>query len=135
MGILLVIIFLTLSSWSLIALFRRLRRQHVSAGCWVAFAVLLICGVALGIWCGFFFEYPVGTEFRIWSFPIPIGFFHLEDGRWVDFPASKFQMWSAAFTDIITIIALAMLPLWLVSWRHQKYERRVASYEGSSVKR
>ena len=126
MGILLVIIFLALSSWTLVALFRRLRRQHVSAGWWVAFALLCICGAALGVWCAFYCEYHVGTRFRIGSFPIPVVFFHLEDGAWVDFPVPEFQAWAAAFTDIITIIALATLPLWLVSWRHQKYERRVA---------
>jgi hypothetical protein len=126
MGILLVIIFLALSSWSIFALFRRLRRQHVSVGVWIAFTILLICGAALGVWCGFYCEYHVGTHFRIGSFPIPVIFFHLEDGTWIDFPMPEYQMWSAAFTDIITIIALATLPLWLVSWRHQKYERRVA---------
>ncbi len=126
MGILLVIIFLALSSWTLVALFRRLRRQHVSAGWWFAFSVLCICGAALGVWCAFYCEYHVGSRFRVGSFPLPVVFFHFEDGAWVDFPVPEFQAWAAVFTDIITIIALATLPLWLVSWRHQKYERRVA---------
>ena len=113
MGILLVLVFLALSSWSLVALFRRLRRQHVSAGWWAAFAILCICGAALGVWCALYFEYPVGTHFRIGSFPIPVVIFHLESAGWVDFPLSEFQMWSAVFTNIITIVALATLPLWL----------------------
>jgi hypothetical protein len=30
------------------------------------------------------------------------------------------QAWSAVFTNVITIIALATLPLWLVSWRQHR---------------
>jgi hypothetical protein len=125
MGILLGIILLTLSGWAVFALFRRLRRQHVSPGWWVAFGILIISGVALGTWCALYCEYQVGTHYRIGSFPIPVVIFHLEDGDWVDFPLSKFQMWSAVFTNIITIIGLATLPLWLASWRQHRNEKRV----------
>ena len=125
MGILLVIVFLALSSWVLFALFRRLLRQRVATGWWIAFGVLIACGAALGIWCAFYCEYHVGARYRIGSFPIPVVFFHLEDGDWVDFPVPKFQAWSAVFTNVITIIALATLPLWLVSWRQHRHERRV----------
>jgi len=121
-----VIIFLALSSWVLVALFRRLRRQRASTGWWCAFGILLLCGTALGIWCAFYCEYQVGTRYHIGSFPIPLVIFHLEDGGWVDFPVPKFQAWSAAFADIITIIALATLPLWLVTWQRQKYASRAA---------
>ena len=49
MGIFIVIVFLALSSWVLVALFQRLRRQHVTAGRWLAFGVLVACGIAVGI--------------------------------------------------------------------------------------
>jgi len=124
MSMLFVILFFALSSWVLVALFRRLRRQHASGGWWVAFGVLVACGVALGIWCAFYCEYHVGTRFRIGSFPIPVVFFHLEDGQWVDFPVPEFQAWSASFTNVITITALTTLPLWLVSWRQNRHESR-----------
>jgi hypothetical protein len=120
MGILLVIVFLALSSWAIVALFRRLWRKHVSTGWWIAFGVLVACGTAIGIWCAFYCEYHVGTRYRIGSFPIPVVFFHLEDGDWVDFPVPKLQAWSAVFTNVITIIALATIPLWLVSWRQHR---------------
>ncbi|HEX7469821.1 MAG TPA: hypothetical protein VF437_03670 [Verrucomicrobiae bacterium] len=129
MGILFVIVLFALSSWALIALFLRLRRQHTSTGWWVAFGVLIACGVALGIWCAFYCEYHVGTRYRIGSFPIPVVFFHLENGDWVDFPVPEFQAWSAAFTNVITITALATLPLWLVSWRQHRHESRVLESE------
>jgi len=126
MGILPVIVFLTLSGWAPIALVRRLQRQHVSTGWWVAFGVLFVCGAALGIWCAFDCEYHVGASYRVGSFPIPVVFFHLEDGAWVDYPVPKFQVLAAVFTNVITMIALATLPLWLASWRQQRHEGRLA---------
>lgn len=116
MGILLVFIVLTLSIWTLVALHRRLRHHHVSSRWWVAFGLLVVSGVALGIWCAFV-EYHIGTRYRIGSFPIPTVFFHLEHGDWVDFPVPALQAWASSFTNIISITALATLPIWLVSLR------------------
>jgi hypothetical protein len=122
MGIFIVIVFLALSSWVLVALFRRLRRQRAPVGRWLAFGILVGCGVAVGIWCAFYVEYHIGARYRIGSFPIPIVFFHLENGQWVDFPVPEFQAWAAVFANVITITALATLPVWLVSWRQNKHE-------------
>ena len=122
MGILIVIVFLALSSWALVALFRRLHRQRATPSRWLAFGVLVACGVAVGIWCAFYVEYHIGSRYRIGSFPIPTVFFHLEDGQWVDFPVPEFQAWAAVFTNVITITAFATLPLWLVLWRQHRHE-------------
>jgi hypothetical protein len=115
------IFFLALSSWLLVALFRKLRRQHVGAGWWAMLGLFVACGLALGIWCAFYCEYHVGTSYRIGSFPIPVVFFHLEDGQWIDFPVPEFQAWAAAFTNVITITALATLPLWVASRRQRRH--------------
>ncbi len=123
MGIFIVIIFLALSCWELVALLQRLRLQRATPGLWIAFGVLVACGLAVGIWCAFHVEYHLGSRFRFGGFPIPVVIFHLEDGRWIDFPVPEFQAWAAAFTNVITMTALATLPLWLVSWRQQRHER------------
>src|SRR5438094_8621411 len=115
MGIFIVIVFLGLSSWTLVALFRRLRRQRATAGRWVALGVLVACGVAVGIWCAFYVEYHIGTRYRIGSFPIPAVIFHLEHGDLVDFPATDFKAWAAAFNNVITSTAPTTLPNWLVT--------------------
>jgi hypothetical protein len=121
MNVLLAVIFLGLSGWMLLGLFLHLRRKHVGAKWWAALACLIICGIALGVWCAFYCEYPVGARYRFASFPIPIVMFHLEEGNWVDFPLEKFVMWPVAFTNIISVTALATLPLWMVS-RKAKHE-------------
>ena len=122
MGILFVIALLVASSWALVAVVRRLRRERVSTAWWLAFGTLAAIGVAAGIWCALHFEYPLGAHYRVGSFPLPVVFFHLEDGHWVDFPVPKFQAWVAAFTNVITITALATLPIWLLSWRQHRHE-------------
>lgn len=122
MGLLFVIIFLAASSWALVALIRRLHRKHASTVWWVAFGALVFVGIAAGILCAFYFEYHLGADLRVGSFPLPVVFFHLEEGQWVDFPVPQFQAWSAAFTNVITITALATLPLWLLSWRQHRNE-------------
>lgn len=122
MGIFIVVFVLALSSWVLVALFRRLHRQHAPPARWLAFGVLVALGVAVGIWCAFYVEYHIGSRYRIGSFPIPIVFFHLEDGQWVDFPVPVFQAWAAVFTNIITITAPCTLPVWLISWRQNRQE-------------
>jgi hypothetical protein len=125
LGMLFVIAFLAGSSWALVSVVRRLRREHAGARWWVGFFILSLVGLSGGIWCANV-EYPFGQHFRIGSFPIPVVFFHLEDGQWVDFPVPEFQAWSALFTNIITITALATMPLWLLSWRQHRHERTEA---------
>ncbi len=122
MGSFIVIAFLAPSSWTLIALVRRLRRERVSTAWWLTFSALATVGLTLGVWCAFHVEYHLGSRYRIASFPIPIVFFHLEGGQWVDFPVPEFQAWAAVFTNVITITALATLPVWLVSWRQHRHE-------------
>lgn len=113
------------STWSLVALFRRLRRRREGVGSWIAFGVLAACGVALGIWCAFYCEYHVGANYRFGSFPIPIVFFHFEDGQWVDYPVPQFQAWAAAFANVVTITALSTLPLWLLARQHRHEKREL----------
>jgi hypothetical protein len=111
---------------------RRLRREQAGPRRWVAFVILAVIGLSVGAWCAFRCEYPLGAHYRIGSFPLPVVFFHLEDGQWVDFPVPKFQALSAAFTNIITITALATVPLWLLFWRQRRREHAMAQPNGLS---
>jgi len=127
-----VVAFLTGSIWALVSLVRRLRREHAGIRWWVAFLILLVVGASVGVWCAFHCEYPLGGRYRIGSFPLPVAFFHLEDGQWVDFPVPQFQAWAAAFTNIITMTALATLPLWLLLRWQYRHEHTTAQPSGLS---
>lgn len=125
MGIALVILVFALSIWVVLSLAQRLRQASAGAGLWLMFSVLAACGIGAGIWCAFYCEYPVGTHLRIGSFPLPVVFFHFEDGQWVDFPVPKLQAWLTMATNIIAIATLATLPVRLVFWRRQKLEPKL----------
>ncbi len=125
-GMFFVLVFLGGSSWALVSLVRRLRRERVGLRWWAALVVLGAIGLSVGAWCALQCEYPLGARYRTGSFPIPVVFFHFEDGHWIDFPVPEVQAWSAAFTNIITITALATVPLWLLSWRQHRHERKTA---------
>ena len=114
------------SAWALVSLVRRLRRERAGIRWWIALVIMVSVGVPAGIWCAFHCEYHWGEHYRVGSFLLPVVFFHLEDGQWVDFPVPKLQALSAAFTNIITITALATVPLWLVSWRQHRHEHTEA---------
>ena len=122
MGILIIILFLAASSWLLIALIRRLRLLRVGNRVWTVFSFLATCGIALGVWCACYCEYQIGTRYRIGSFPIPIVFFHLEDGMWVDFPVPALQAGAAMLTNIVCITTLAMFPVWLLTRPRHNHE-------------
>ena len=111
---LLSLLLLGFSSWNLVVLCQRLRMQKVSAHWWVVLGLLIACGMGLGSWCAFCWEYQLGTQFRFGSFPIPVVVFQLEADNWVDFPIAGWQMWPVMISNVISITAFATLPLWLV---------------------
>jgi cytochrome bd-type quinol oxidase subunit 2 len=115
MGFLIIIALLALSSWMLFVTVRRLRRRHASQAWWLAFFGFAIVGVVLGYWLAFHFEYQASSQLRFFSFPIPVNFFHLEDGQWVDFPTPLVFGYPAMFTNIVAITAFAVLPVLVAS--------------------
>lgn len=115
MGFLTILIALSISSWLLYATFRRLRRYHANSRWWFAFTAFLLVGAVVGYWLAFRFEYQVSPGTRFCSFPIPVDFFHLEDGQWVDFPTSALFGYPAMITNVVTATAVAVLPVFAVS--------------------
>ena len=115
MGLVIVIAVLALSCWLLFATFRRLRRRHAGRSWWFAFSGFAVAGVALGYWLAFHAEYQVSPTMRFLSFPIPLCFFHLEDGQWVDFPTPGFVAYPGLATNIVAVTALAVLPVLVAS--------------------
>jgi hypothetical protein len=64
---------------------RMLRAGRAGPRWWAALAALLAAGTAAGVWCGVCCEYQVSDRLRVFSFPVPAAFFHLEDGLWMDY--------------------------------------------------
>lgn len=115
MGFLIVIVLVALSSWAVLATFRRLRRTNASRTWWLAFLSLAVVGLVAGHWLAFRFEYQVTPRIRCVSFPIPLAFFHFEDGQWIDFATPPSVMYPGLVANVIAVVAVALLPLLLAS--------------------
>jgi len=111
---------LAMSSGVVCVTFRRLSTRHVGIAWWLVFGSLVLLGLVIGYRLGFDFEYHASRNLRLVSFPIPVCAFHFEHGNWVDFPSPDWFAYPAAFTNVVVVTALAVLPLLLVSmFRHR----------------
>jgi len=115
MGFIIVIIVLALSAWAVLATVRRLRQMKAGLAWWLAFASLLAVGCGAGTWFAFSFEYQVSPEMRCSSFPLPLAFFRLEEGRWIDFITPPHVMYPGLVANVASFVALALLPLLFAS--------------------
>jgi hypothetical protein len=115
MGFPIVIALLALSSWSVFATFGHLRRAHAGRTWWFAFIVLTVIGLVVGCSLAFTLEYQVSPRVRSVGFPIPLAFFRLEDGQWVDFVTPPEVMYPGLIANVVAVVAFALLPLLLAS--------------------
>jgi hypothetical protein len=115
MAFLIIIALFVLGSCGVFGTFRRLRRQRANRRWWIAFALLAAVGLVAGCWLTFSFEYQVSPRMRFASFPMPLAFFHLEDGQWIDFVTPPYVIYPGLVANVIAIVAVALLPLLLAS--------------------
>ena len=71
----------------------------------LAFYGLLLGGLAAAAWGAFFVEYQVSPTLRIAGAPVPVAFFHLENGNWVDFIVGP-----GLLMDFIIVPSLVTMP-------------------------
>jgi hypothetical protein len=101
---------LALASCAAVAAVRGLWRSQAGPRWWGGLALSAALGAAVGVWCGFFCEYRPIEELRVFSFPVPAYFFHLEDGDWVDYVVPAPLV--VAVCNSLSLTLLAVLPVW-----------------------
>jgi hypothetical protein len=117
MPFLVIVSLLALSFWGLSGTFLRLRRLHAGRVWWFAFAALVLVGCVAGWWLAFHFEYQVSPRLRFVSFPMPLAFFQLEEGRWRDFPTPPEIMYPGLVANVVAVVAGCLLPLLITTVR------------------
>jgi hypothetical protein len=123
MGIIIDVALVALSSWGVRSTFRSLRQSHAGRPWWSAFVALTIVGVLAGSWLALRFEYQVSPKIHFFSFPIPIVFFHLEQGQWIDFVPTAPVMYLGVITNILAVVSGFLLPLLLASTLFHRRKR------------
>jgi hypothetical protein len=87
----------------------RLCRSRAGWHWWIAFAATLICGGYIG-WQLSGCDVQVSPTFVWGGLPLPLGFFHLEDGQWVDYvPERPVQLCNKLADVVIPIILLLLV--------------------------
>jgi hypothetical protein len=80
------------------------------ARAWPRLAGAAIIGLALGVWLALFVQYKWGSTVRVIGFPVPVCFFHLEDGQWVDYITPPAMQWAGWAANILTGVAAPFIP-------------------------
>lgn len=115
MGFIIVIAVLALSAWAVFSTVRRLRQTNAGRPWGIAFFLLLALGCGVGAWFAFGFQSQVSPQMRLSSFPVPLVFFQLEKGTWVDFVTPPHVMYPGLVANISSFAAVALLPLIVAS--------------------
>jgi hypothetical protein len=111
LGFIVAVVLIALSVWGVSATVHGLRRTNAGATWWLIFTMLSLIGAGVGAWFAFRFEYRVSHDFRFAGFPVPVAFFHLESGDWVDFIIPPYFAYPGLFADIATFATVLLLPL------------------------
>jgi hypothetical protein len=109
MGIIFVIIVFLFCGWIIISTIRKLIDAH-KTNLWLAGFLLTVIGLTIGHLLANQ-EYHAGSSMRIAGIPMPLVFFHFENGQWVDFPLPAYVGWPGYVTNILFWIAICLLPL------------------------
>src|SRR4051794_31048960 len=110
MGLLLIIPILALEIWLILTTGKRVCKELIASRRWAKFALLIVVGLALGVWLFFYVEYNMGKQHRIASFPVPTAFFSLEDNKWVDYIVPQPFLSLAIVTDFLTGLIMPLIP-------------------------
>jgi hypothetical protein len=80
------------------------------ARAWTRLTGAAAIGAALGVWLSSFVEYKWGAEIRVAGFPIPVCFFHLENGEWVDFPLPTAMIFLGSIANFLSGLVVPLIP-------------------------
>jgi hypothetical protein len=129
MGVVVLPIVVPLLAWADLAAVAAMWKDRAGPVWRIVLIVLVVAGIAIGVWAGFWCDYQVSDDLRVVSFPVPAVIFHLEEGQWIDYVSPALP-----FVVVFNLLAVALtfvLPLALAYYISRKWQR-IASARGST---
>ncbi len=101
--------------WLVLRNAAQLYRRRASWGWWTVLVTIVIVGAYAGRQLSHC-EVRVSPEFVRGGLPLPIGFFHLEEGQWTDYVLPHPAQWCNIVADTVIPIMVLLLP-WTIARR------------------
>jgi len=109
-GLIIIVPVLAFDVWLLATTGKKQFKIWSQARAWPKLAGAAGIGVALGVWLALFVEYHWGARMRVIGFPVPVCFFHLEDGNWIDYLIPTPMQWLGAAANFLSGLAAPLIP-------------------------
>jgi len=109
-GLILILPLLAFDLWLLATTGKKQFQIWRRASAWPRLAGAAALGLALAVWLAFYVQYQWGSELRVIGLPVPVCFFHLEDGQWVDFVPPAPMQWAGCAVNFLTGLAAPFIP-------------------------
>lgn len=109
MGLIFIIPFIAIFAWIIISTWKNLRVYEATVNWRVAYWILFILGIGLGIWLPFFQNMRL-PEMILHGMPIPLTFERLVGGNWVMNEPPLYIQAGALIGDFLAGIALLIFP-------------------------
>ena len=111
MGFIFILPIAAASAWILGTTLRRIFSERTGSERTKVLVKILVVGVALGIWLGFFIHYRPNANYQLSGFPIPVKFSELKNEVWVDsIPSLPIQI-GTVIANLLFALAVPCVPL------------------------
>jgi hypothetical protein len=115
MGLLFILPVSAITLAVIIGVFRRLRLAHTGRRWWLLFGANCLIGLGIGYGLGFHVACHPNAATKIHGAPIPTTISRLQEGQWTPSPLPSLLRELAITVNVLSGVALALLPLGIAS--------------------
>jgi len=111
MGFIFILPIAAASAWILGTTLRKIFSERTGSERTKVLVKILVVGIALGIWLGFFVHYRPNANYQLFGFPIPVQFSELKNEVWVDSIPSLPIRIGTVIANFLFALAVPCVPL------------------------
>ena len=111
MGFIFILPIAAASAWILGTTLRKIFSERTGRERTKVLVRILVVGVALGVWLGFFTHYRPNANYQLFGFPIPVIFSELKNEVWVDSIPSLTIRIGTVIANFLFALAVPCVPM------------------------